>query len=105
MDAVCAARRALQQVALKALSLKGIKDWKQLELFQREAVVLQVGFGGNSDWVTNSRLGITDRHISVQAGMLATLHVTAMLHPAASPPSCQCQCKHVVKGQRYCGVS
>jgi hypothetical protein len=30
------------QVALKALSLKGIKDWKQLELFQREAVVLQV---------------------------------------------------------------
>jgi hypothetical protein len=32
----------LLQVALKALSLKGIKDWKQLELFQREAVVLQV---------------------------------------------------------------
>lgn len=29
------------KVALKALSLKGIKDWKQLELFQREAVVLQ----------------------------------------------------------------
>jgi hypothetical protein len=29
-------------VALKAMSLKGIKDWKQLELFQREAVVLKV---------------------------------------------------------------
>lgn len=40
--AVCAA----PQVALKALSLKGIKDWKQLELFQREAVVLQVRGGG-----------------------------------------------------------
>lgn len=36
LPALCA------QVALKALSLKGIKDWKQLELFQREAVVLQV---------------------------------------------------------------
>jgi hypothetical protein len=33
---------SLPQVALKALSLRGIKDWKQLELFQREAVVLQV---------------------------------------------------------------
>lgn len=29
------------QVAIKAMSLKGLKDWKQLELFQREAVVLQ----------------------------------------------------------------
>jgi serine/threonine protein kinase len=29
------------QVALKALSLRGLRDWKQLELFQREAVVLQ----------------------------------------------------------------
>lgn len=38
----CPAHVALVQVALKALSLKGIKDWKQLELFQREAVVLQV---------------------------------------------------------------
>lgn len=29
-----------QQLALKALSLKGIQDWKQLELFEREAQVL-----------------------------------------------------------------
>ncbi|WIA18005.1 hypothetical protein OEZ85_009492 [Tetradesmus obliquus] len=29
------------EVALKALSLRGLRDWKQLELFQREAVVLQ----------------------------------------------------------------
>ena len=29
------------QVAIKAMSLKGLRDWKQLELFQREAVVLQ----------------------------------------------------------------
>ncbi|QUY43691.1 serine/threonine-protein kinase [Acaryochloris marina] len=29
-----------QQYALKALSLKGIQDWKQLELFEREAQVL-----------------------------------------------------------------
>lgn len=29
-----------QQFALKALSLKGIHDWKQLELFEREAKVL-----------------------------------------------------------------
>ncbi|ABW29301.1 serine/threonine protein kinase [Acaryochloris marina] len=29
-----------QQYALKALSLKGIQDWKQLELFEREANVL-----------------------------------------------------------------
>jgi hypothetical protein len=29
------------QVALKALSLKALRDWKQLELFQREAKVLQ----------------------------------------------------------------
>ncbi|MGR3275143.1 serine/threonine protein kinase [Acaryochloris marina NIES-2412] len=29
-----------QQFALKALSLKGIQDWKQLELFEREAQVL-----------------------------------------------------------------
>lgn len=33
--------RACTQVALKALSLRGLRDWKQLELFQREAVVLQ----------------------------------------------------------------
>eukprot|EP00882_Tetradesmus_deserticola_P009899 GHRQ01010460.1.p1 GENE.GHRQ01010460.1~~GHRQ01010460.1.p1 ORF type:complete len:311 (+),score=106.07 GHRQ01010460.1:329-1261(+) len=30
-----------REVALKALSLRGLRDWKQLELFQREAVVLQ----------------------------------------------------------------
>eukprot|EP00879_Flechtneria_rotunda_P010283 GHRR01010750.1.p1 GENE.GHRR01010750.1~~GHRR01010750.1.p1 ORF type:complete len:629 (+),score=211.09 GHRR01010750.1:70-1956(+) len=30
-----------RQVAIKALSLRGLRDWKQLELFQREAVVLQ----------------------------------------------------------------
>ncbi|KAI8466261.1 MAG: kinase-like domain-containing protein [Monoraphidium minutum] len=30
-----------EQVAVKAMSLKALKDWKQLELFQREAVVLQ----------------------------------------------------------------
>lgn len=29
-----------QQYALKALSLRGIQDWKQLELFEREAQVL-----------------------------------------------------------------
>jgi serine/threonine protein kinase len=28
-------------VAIKALSLRGMRDWKQLELFQREAAVLQ----------------------------------------------------------------
>lgn len=33
--------RVPSQVAIKAMSLKGLKDWKQLELFQREAVVLQ----------------------------------------------------------------
>lgn len=31
----------MAQVAIKAMSLKGLRDWKQLELFQREAVVLQ----------------------------------------------------------------
>ena len=31
----------LPQVAIKALSLKGLRDWKQLELFQREAVILE----------------------------------------------------------------
>ncbi|MFE4107739.1 serine/threonine protein kinase [Almyronema epifaneia] len=30
-----------RQVALKALSLRGLQDWKQLELFEREAQVLQ----------------------------------------------------------------
>ncbi|GBF99745.1 serine threonine kinase [Raphidocelis subcapitata] len=30
-----------EQVAIKAMSLRGLRDWKQLELFQREAVVLQ----------------------------------------------------------------
>lgn len=30
-----------REVAIKALSLHGIKDWKQLELFQREAQVLR----------------------------------------------------------------
>ena len=30
-----------QQVAVKAMSLRALRDWKQLELFQREAVVLQ----------------------------------------------------------------
>ncbi len=29
------------EVAIKALALKGLKDWKVLELFQREARVLQ----------------------------------------------------------------
>lgn len=30
-----------QQIALKMLALKGLKDWKQIELFEREARVLQ----------------------------------------------------------------
>eukprot|EP00877_Chromochloris_zofingiensis_P011946 jgi/Chrzof1/7004/Cz02g07100.t1 len=30
-----------QQVAIKALSLRGLRDWKQLELFQREAQILK----------------------------------------------------------------
>ncbi len=30
-----------EEVAIKALSLRGLRDWKQLELFQREAQVLQ----------------------------------------------------------------
>lgn len=29
-----------EEVAIKALSLKGLKDWKQLELFEREAQIL-----------------------------------------------------------------
>lgn len=28
-------------MAIKALNLRGMRDWKQLELFQREAAVLQ----------------------------------------------------------------
>ena len=30
-----------QQVAIKALSLKGLEDWKKIELFEREAKILQ----------------------------------------------------------------
>lgn len=30
-------------VAIKALSLRGLRDWKQLELFQREAQVRGAG--------------------------------------------------------------
>ena len=30
-----------QQVALKALSLTGLEDWKKMELFEREAKILQ----------------------------------------------------------------
>jgi hypothetical protein len=45
------------QVALKALSLKGIKDWKQLELFQREAVVLQVCWPPAANWLQPSSWG------------------------------------------------
>jgi serine/threonine protein kinase len=30
-----------ERVAVKAMSLRGLRDWKQLELFQREAAVLQ----------------------------------------------------------------
>ncbi len=34
-------RQTQQTVALKALSLRGLKDWKQLDLFEREAKVLK----------------------------------------------------------------
>nr|WP_281291219.1 hypothetical protein [Hyella patelloides] len=30
-----------QQVAIKALSLTGLNDWKKIELFEREAKILQ----------------------------------------------------------------
>lgn len=61
-----------QKVALKELSLKGLKDWKQIELFEREARTLEsLDHPGIPDYVDYFQVDTADNRLFYLAQELA----------------------------------